>query len=421
MVAGFKDRIQLSTPIEWIRRFETHVLIKPVGMEAIRFDRVFIACHSNQALTLLSDPTRDEKEITLLDEDPRIDGPHSASDNWSEFTTDLVVGWQFNDGIRIYAKRAEGYNAGVFSLGALNHSDYTDFEVFDTPADPEEITSYEIGMKSEWLDRTVRVNAAAYFNDNENLQVTEVVNGVRTVSNSGENESYGFELDFAALLGERFTLDGAYGYRKTDFDDEQNFGRSDGKHSGRLSLVYGVDTSFGYLDARIDTTYTDAQNFSSSPYGNSEDRTLIGARVGVSEIELDDYGVLRAAVWGRNFDYPCQILYLPQNANSGHTIHYLRGEYDRLKRGIEEIADRRVTDDDLRNSLAVFNENRALLRDLYALKRDAPWLVSADEAYVLVAVGGLIQREEHNALLQHVLPQLNERPVKQQDRSEERR
>jgi benzoyl-CoA reductase subunit C len=118
-----------------------------------------------------------------------------------------------------------------------------------------------------------------------------------------------------------------------------------------------------------------------------------------------------AAVWGRNFSYPCQILYLPQNANSGHTIQYLRDEYGRLKRSIEEIAGREVTDDDLRNSLAVFNENRALLRDLYAIKRDTPWLVSADEAYVLVAAGGLIQREEHNELLRHVLPLLRERPV----------
>jgi benzoyl-CoA reductase subunit C len=123
-----------------------------------------------------------------------------------------------------------------------------------------------------------------------------------------------------------------------------------------------------------------------------------------------------AAVWGRNFSYPCQILYLPQNANSGHTVPYLRDEYARLKRVIEEIAGREVTDDDLRDSLAVFNENRALLRDLYAIKRDTPWLVSADEAYVLMAAGGLIQREEHNELLRHVLPRVRERPVKKQDR-----
>jgi len=123
-----------------------------------------------------------------------------------------------------------------------------------------------------------------------------------------------------------------------------------------------------------------------------------------------------AAVWGRNFPYPCQILYLPQNANSAHAVEYLRGEYDRVRRTVEEVAGRPITEGDLRRSLAVFNENRRLIRDLYRIKRDTPWLVSADEAYVLVAVGGLIPREEHNALLATVLPMLRDRPAKRQDR-----
>jgi benzoyl-CoA reductase subunit C len=123
-----------------------------------------------------------------------------------------------------------------------------------------------------------------------------------------------------------------------------------------------------------------------------------------------------AAVWGRNFPYPCEILYLPQNANSRHAPAYLRGEYDRLRRTVERVAERRVTDDDLRRSIAVFNENRALLRHLYDLKREAPWLIAADEAYALVAVGGLIPREEHNALLHAVLPELRTRPVRKLDK-----
>ena len=122
------------------------------------------------------------------------------------------------------------------------------------------------------------------------------------------------------------------------------------------------------------------------------------------------------AVWGRNFPYPCEILYLPQNANSAHAAAYLRDEYDRLRRTVERVAGRAVTDDDLRRSIAVFNENRALLRELYALKRETPWLVRADEAYVLVAVGGLIPREEHNALLRSVLPLLRARPAKRLDK-----
>lgn len=123
-----------------------------------------------------------------------------------------------------------------------------------------------------------------------------------------------------------------------------------------------------------------------------------------------------AAVWGRNFSYPCQILYLPQNANSSHAGIYLRGEYDRLRHAVEEISGAPISDAALRNSIAIYNENRALLRELYAIKRAKPWLISADEAYVLVAIAGLIPREEHNELLRVLLPQIYERNTRQQDK-----
>jgi benzoyl-CoA reductase subunit C len=123
-----------------------------------------------------------------------------------------------------------------------------------------------------------------------------------------------------------------------------------------------------------------------------------------------------AAVWGRNVSYPCEILYLPQNANSGSSAEYLRHEYDRLRRVIQEVAGRTIEDDDLRRSIGVFNENRRLLRDLYAIRRQKPWLLAVDEAYVLTAIGGQIPREEHNALLRALLPKISERPARPQDR-----
>jgi benzoyl-CoA reductase subunit C len=123
-----------------------------------------------------------------------------------------------------------------------------------------------------------------------------------------------------------------------------------------------------------------------------------------------------AAVWGRNVSYPCQILYLPQNSNSPHSVIYLRGEYDRLRRSIENISGEEISNDALRHSLAVFNENRALIRELYEIKKETPWLVSADEAYVLVALAGLIPREEHNELLRTLLPQIRARTARTQDK-----
>lgn len=123
-----------------------------------------------------------------------------------------------------------------------------------------------------------------------------------------------------------------------------------------------------------------------------------------------------AAIWGRNFDHPCPVLYLPQNPNSAHAADYLRGEYDRMCRIVEQTTGRKITDENLRRSIRVFNTNRRHLRELYEIKRDAPWLVSAEDAYALVAVGGMIPREEHNELLEALLPQIRSRGRKSEDR-----
>ncbi len=123
-----------------------------------------------------------------------------------------------------------------------------------------------------------------------------------------------------------------------------------------------------------------------------------------------------APIWGRNFDYPCQILYLPQNPNSSYSVQYLKEEYERIQGIIEKVAGQKITNDALRNSIAVFNNNRALLRKLYDIKREKPWLVTINEAYTLVAIGGMIPREEHNEILETVIPMIEKRNTRKQDR-----
>ena len=123
-----------------------------------------------------------------------------------------------------------------------------------------------------------------------------------------------------------------------------------------------------------------------------------------------------AAVWERNMPYPSQIIYLPQNANSRHSVQYLSEEYARVLGNIQAITGRVVSAQDLRNSIAVFNTNRALVRELYQIKREMPWLLSVDEAYVLVSLGGMIPREEHNELLEYVIPLIKQRGARKQDK-----
>jgi benzoyl-CoA reductase subunit C len=124
-----------------------------------------------------------------------------------------------------------------------------------------------------------------------------------------------------------------------------------------------------------------------------------------------------AGIWERNLSAPAQILYLPQNPNSAYAVDYLTEEYRRVLGDIMAVmGGPPVSDDAIRASIAVYNENRRLLRELYAIKRDSPWLLPVDEAYVLVAIGGLIPREEHNELLHAVLPRIRERDGRPQDR-----
>jgi predicted NAD/FAD-binding protein len=63
LVAGHRERIRLNTPVESIRRVHDGVILKTSGAEPEHFDFVFLACHSDQALALLSDPTSQEREV----------------------------------------------------------------------------------------------------------------------------------------------------------------------------------------------------------------------------------------------------------------------------------------------------------------------------------------------------------------------
>jgi predicted NAD/FAD-binding protein len=66
LIAPFRDRIQLNTPVESVVRHSDSVeirLMQGSGGRTMRFDHVIIAAHSNQALSMLADPSPTEREI----------------------------------------------------------------------------------------------------------------------------------------------------------------------------------------------------------------------------------------------------------------------------------------------------------------------------------------------------------------------
>ena len=63
LIRPFQNRIRLNSPVESVRRLPTHVEIKVRHRPAERFDAVFIASHSDQALAMLSDASPLEREV----------------------------------------------------------------------------------------------------------------------------------------------------------------------------------------------------------------------------------------------------------------------------------------------------------------------------------------------------------------------
>lgn len=63
LLATWRARLRLQTPVQSVRRHDDHVEVTPRGGEAERFDEVVLASHSDQALEMLADPTDREREL----------------------------------------------------------------------------------------------------------------------------------------------------------------------------------------------------------------------------------------------------------------------------------------------------------------------------------------------------------------------
>lgn len=123
------------------------------------------------------------------------------------------------------------------------------------------------------------------------------------------------------------------------------------------------------------------------------------------------------SVFKRNFpDLMVDYIHFPQNMTSPHTVDYLISEYKRLGLSYERLSGRKITDETLRKSIALYNEQRRLIGELYAIRQASPQNLSTVECYVLTRIGTLLPPEEHIAILRDVLPQVRRRNEKPRDR-----
>ena len=90
---------------------------------------------------------------------------------------------------------------------------------------------------------------------------------------------------------------------------------------------------------------------------------------------------------------------VPQNYQDEVGGRYYVHELEILRDDMARIAGREIGDDDLRRSIALYNDNRRALAELYALRAESPWLAPTSEVYLVVRAGMLLPVEEHTALV----------------------
>ncbi|MCP3970430.1 MAG: benzoyl-CoA reductase subunit C [Rhodobacteraceae bacterium] len=85
---------------------------------------------------------------------------------------------------------------------------------------------------------------------------------------------------------------------------------------------------------------------------------------------------------------------------------------------LEGIAGRKITDDDIRASIEVYNDNRRAINELYALRAKQPWKAPASEAYLVIRAGLVLPVEEHTVLVREYIAAASaqERPLKDNSR-----
>ena len=124
-----------------------------------------------------------------------------------------------------------------------------------------------------------------------------------------------------------------------------------------------------------------------------------------------------AGIWARNFpEQRAQILYLPQNPNSSGAVRFIAAEYQRLRAEFEQTTGHAIEDAALARSIRIYNRNRQLLREMYAIRRDAPWKLGCTESYLLLRARTRMPCEQHNEMLEAALPAIRARNRAAQDK-----
>jgi iron complex outermembrane receptor protein len=255
--------------------------------------------------------THDRKKLVQVTPFPRVLSKGFNKANWA-----ATIDYQATPNILAYARVATGYKAGGFSARSANDG-----------YDPETLTSYEAGLKTDLFDRRLRFNATLFYMDLKDKQINQFQAGsggaLSITTNAAQANFKGVELEIDAVPVRGLRLNGNFGYVDRNFDrfvvlnpttnvfedvsDEAHFNYA-------ASTTYNVGAEYtapgpiagGQLSLRVDYTYRSQIYFNVVPSLTLFDQQIKSPGFGLLDgrVSLADLPIGRVtamlSLWGKN-------------------------------------------------------------------------------------------------------------------------
>ncbi|WP_288484484.1 TonB-dependent receptor [uncultured Novosphingobium sp.] len=242
-------------------------------------------------------------------------GYQPLRETWNRFNPMVTLAYDATDDLHVYAKYATGYRAGGASSRTANYQSFG----------PEDVKSYEIGLKSDFWDHRARFNLAGYIMDRKNSQVDissiqsfngSNFNNLVTINAAGTTKIRGIEADLTVNPLEGLTLNASYAYTYTKIPlvpvsytaagltttvNQQFYIVFTPRNAASGAIDYALPLGQGdtTLKFHFDGNYAQAtQAF--DQFGTKADASLIfNGRISLADIGIGDRK-LTLGLWGRN-------------------------------------------------------------------------------------------------------------------------
>ncbi len=131
---------------------------------------------------------------------------------YKEITPKVGVDFRLNDDILLYASYTEGFKSGGWNSRVTNPVQFYAIK-------PEYVKAWEVGAKTEWLDRRLRLNGAAFLTDVDDLVIGAVGSspgGAFQTINS-DAQIHGIELEIAGAVASGLDVFASIGWMEGDY------------------------------------------------------------------------------------------------------------------------------------------------------------------------------------------------------------